>query len=333
MPVLPLPLVFALFLCVMLLQSALRGEGAGWLRVLLLFCAIQNVLIAFVHHYGVSELRIVLPITASIIPSFVWVAFKSTAVRSFGPADLAHIIPAVIVAFATLTNPALLDVLVPLVFFLYGSALLFALSRGEDQLHRVRLQHGSSPLFIWRGIAAVLLVSALSDVAIVADHILGDGSYTPWIVSFIGSVSVLALGALAMAKPIADVEENVVVSVAPEEQIEDAALMLRLDTLVREGELYLNPDLTLSMLSRRLSVPAKRLSTTINRETGQNVSRYINAFRIEHACVLLSAGKNVTQAMLESGFNTKSNFNREFLRVKHCTPSDWRTLSPAPTAA
>ena len=31
-----------------------------------------------------------------------------------------------------------------------------------------------------------------------------------------------------------------------------------------------------------------------------------------------------TDAMLASGFNTKSNFNREFRRVTGRTPSDWR---------
>ena len=31
----------------------------------------------------------------------------------------------------------------------------------------------------------------------------------------------------------------------------------------------------------------------------------------------------MTEAMLASGFNTKSNFNREFLRVKGESPSKW----------
>jgi AraC-like DNA-binding protein len=36
-------------------------------------------------------------------------------------------------------------------------------------------------------------------------------------------------------------------------------------------------------------------------------------------------GENVTNAMLSSGFNTKSNFNREFLRVTGTNPRDWLT--------
>ncbi len=327
MPVLPLPLVFTLFLCVMFAQSVFRGEGAGWLRTLLLICAVQNGLLALVHYYGFVDFRFVLPITATVIPAFVWVSFQSTAVRVFSKKDVLHLLAPASVAMAAVVHPNLIDALVPLIFAAYGVALLLSLREGEDRLHRVGLQHGSTPLIIWRGIGAILIVSAVSDVAIAADHIFNNANLTPWIITFVGALSVLALGALAMAKPIAVVQETQEVFIAPEEQLEDAVLMSRLNALVTESDLFLNPDLTLSMLSRKLAVPAKRLSSAINRETGQNVSRYINAFRIEHAAKLLKAGHNVTQAMFDSGFNTKSNFNREFLRVKNCTPRDWRAAN------
>jgi AraC-like DNA-binding protein len=60
-----------------------------------------------------------------------------------------------------------------------------------------------------------------------------------------------------------------------------------------------------------------------NRASGENVSRYVNRLRIENACRLMLQGQNVTAAMLDSGFNTKSNFNREFLRLKQESPSKW----------
>jgi AraC-like DNA-binding protein len=37
----------------------------------------------------------------------------------------------------------------------------------------------------------------------------------------------------------------------------------------------------------------------------------------------LRAGESVTEAMFASGFSTKSNFNREFLRVTGASPSKW----------
>jgi AraC-like DNA-binding protein len=86
----------------------------------------------------------------------------------------------------------------------------------------------------------------------------------------------------------------------------------------------------LARLARKLIVPAKQLSAAINRTKGENVSRYINRQRIEEACRLLSTGQSITVAMLDSGFNTKSNFNREFLRVKGSNPSTWLQAGKGP---
>ena len=88
-----------------------------------------------------------------------------------------------------------------------------------------------------------------------------------------------------------------------------------------EDRPYLDPDLTLARLARRLHVPIKQLSAAINLVKGENVSRYVNGFRIRAARTSLEEGETVTEAMLSSGFNTKSNFNREFARVTGQSPS------------
>ena len=91
---------------------------------------------------------------------------------------------------------------------------------------------------------------------------------------------------------------------------------------------YLNPNLTMSQLSRRVRIPVKQLSGAINRVTGENVSRYINVARIAAAQRRLLAGENVTTAMFAAGFNTKSNFNCEFLRINGSSPSEWLERQP-----
>lgn len=100
----------------------------------------------------------------------------------------------------------------------------------------------------------------------------------------------------------------------------DAAMVARLDAFLRRDRAYLDPDLSLQRLARRLHLPEKRLSMAVNRATGGNVSRHINGWRIDHACALIGEGQGITEAMLASGFNTKSNFNREFLRIKGAKP-------------
>jgi AraC-like DNA-binding protein len=96
-----------------------------------------------------------------------------------------------------------------------------------------------------------------------------------------------------------------------------------LQTLLRKDPLFLDPDLTLSRLARRLQVPVKDLSNAINQICGENVSRFVNRHRIAHACELLKQGQSITSALFDSGFQTKSNFNREFLRLKGCSPKIW----------
>ena len=95
--------------------------------------------------------------------------------------------------------------------------------------------------------------------------------------------------------------------------------------LMREKELFRDPDLTLNRLARRAGIPARQISGAVNRVQGRNVSQMVNEYRIAEAKRLLRENDlAVTQVMLESGFQTKSNFNREFLRATGMTPSDYR---------
>ncbi len=105
---------------------------------------------------------------------------------------------------------------------------------------------------------------------------------------------------------------------------EDIEIIKSLEVFLTREPLHLDPNLTLARLARRLHLPEKRLSMAVNRATGANVSRYVNSWRVRHACSRIEQGASVTTAMLDSGFNTKSNFNRAFLRETGVSPSQWR---------
>jgi AraC-like DNA-binding protein len=95
--------------------------------------------------------------------------------------------------------------------------------------------------------------------------------------------------------------------------------------LLSEKTVYLDPDLTLSKLSRKLVIPAKQISVAVNLIHKKNISKLINEYRIEHAKqALLLTDLTITQVFMNSGFQTKSNFNREFSRVAGMTPSEFR---------
>lgn len=323
MPTLPIPMIAALMLGFLLIALLRRDGRHGVLAMLLAACALQGMIISLAQHCQIAPFRQVQPITAAMIPPLAWLCFQITAVRGVRwPQDAFHGIGPAFVLFCLFAAPAALDVAIPALFTGYGAAMLLALSKGADALPRMRLSAGDMPAQVWRVIGASLIVSALSDGLIVATQIAGLSGWQPWIISIVSTGMLVVIGALTLSDSLAEPDTEPTPDPAPD-TARDADIMARLDALMRDQRLYLNPDLTLSQLSRRLVVPAKQLSAAINRTTGANVSRYINGKRIDAACSALRSGENVTSAMLTAGFNTKSNFNREFLRVTGKSPSDW----------
>ena len=224
--------------------------------------------------------------------------------------------------FCVFAAPYALDVLIPALFVGYGAMIIITLRKGPDALPRLRLDAGDLPTRVWRIIGFSLMLSALSDVMIIAVQIGGLTAWQPWIISVFSTGMLVIIGVLTLSDSLSEPDREI----APEPVVDtarDSEIMDRLEALMTTQAMYLDPDLTLSQLSRRLLVPVKQLSAAINRTTGGNVSRYINHKRISVACDALMRGENVTSAMFVAGFNTKSNFNRAFLQCHGQSPSDW----------
>ncbi len=324
MPVFPIPVFISAVLVAFLVIRLVRGGTHPTLLLLIAVCAAQSAIIALVQHYGVAVLRPLQPIVALVIPAVAWAAFDRAA--GTGARNWAWHAVGPMAGLACLAiQPILLDVLIPLSFAAYGGAILVRLSGGEDNLPHSLLDNGAQSLRAWQGLAVALIASAFCDVILAYGHALGAAHALAWVPGLVSSLSLLALGALSLTAAIESRPEDVSEAAAPdpEDQARDLAILARLQDYVVAQKPYLDPDLTLARLARKLSLPAKQLSAAINRGTGENVSRYINRLRVDEACRLLKSGASVTAAMLDSGFNTKSNFNREFLRVTGRSPSQW----------
>ena len=327
---LPLPLVSALVLAFLLAVLLLRRGPPGFVVALVGLCAAQAAVVALAQHYGIAAFRSLQPVTAAAIPPLAWAAFQFSAVRRPRlPHDLAHLAGPVLVAAASLAMPALLDALIPALFLGYGGAILLAAWRGADALPRLPFEAGDTPGLVWKVIALSLIISALGDGLIAAATMGGRADWIPWIVAIWSSLTLLTVGGLVLVRSLGLGKRDPAPkgSPVPDDPVADKDLMARLDAMLESQRLYLDPELTLTRLARALHVPVKRLSAAINRNTGGNVSRHVNAYRIRDACRALERGASVTDAMLDAGFNTKSNFNREFRRVTGRTPSAWRCVA------
>ena len=64
------------------------------------------------------------------------------------------------------------------------------------------------------------------------------------------------------------------------------------------------------------------------------MSQYVNNHRIDEARRLLATtDEPITRIMFDAGFLSKSNFNREFLRITGLSPKAWRLEHQQPGGA
>jgi AraC-like DNA-binding protein len=341
---LPLPIFVALVLAYIAARAWFGSDRARWHPMLVLLVgavAAQSVLVSLVQHYGWTGLRWLQPITASALPPLTWCAFIAVQVRPLRARDAWHGLVPLVVMLDLLLWPDGLDLLVIGSFVAYGVAMLLALRSGAEELPLARLASGNMPRRLWRFMALSLLVSALGDSLIYLNQIMQLGESRALLISAMSSLMLLSVGAISLspewrisdakdepheARPAANESAPDLVNAegaTDKANAADPALLARLDTYMRDARPWMNPDLTLIALARKLGAPSKTLSAAVNLGHGENVARYVNRHRIEHACSLLLAGHPVTSALYESGFNTKSNFHREFHRLYGQTPTEW----------
>jgi AraC-like DNA-binding protein len=130
----------------------------------------------------------------------------------------------------------------------------------------------------------------------------------------------------------APLAEIPVVPVAPEVALlaePTPELLARRDkllALMSEQQPWLEPELTLTELAHRLRLPPGLLSKVINTGCGQNFNDFVNAYRVREAQRLLAdprfAHYSLVGVALESGFNSRSTFNRVFKKMVGQAPSE-----------
>ncbi len=106
--------------------------------------------------------------------------------------------------------------------------------------------------------------------------------------------------------------------------VDDAQFMLtRLERAMAEKSIFKNPDLKLNDLANEINVSSHQLSQLLNDSLGKSFALYVNEYRIEEACRMLSTDDNLTIEAIgeEVGFNSKSTFFAAFKKMKGKTPA------------
>jgi len=102
---------------------------------------------------------------------------------------------------------------------------------------------------------------------------------------------------------------------------------MKLEKLMQEEKIYINADLTSKDLANYLNISTKALSQVINQSFNKNFFDFINSYRCDEVKRILQGPDKkitITEAMYQSGFNSKSSFNKEFKKLTGQTPSGFK---------
>ncbi len=107
-------------------------------------------------------------------------------------------------------------------------------------------------------------------------------------------------------------------------------LYSRLELLMQQEKIYLNPELRLNELARQVRTNRTYVTRLIHNRKNLNFCDYVNEYRIEHAKKMLTASDDdllpIEEVALRSGFSSNSTFYRVFNGKEDLSPSQYRKL-------
>ena len=85
-------------------------------------------------------------------------------------------------------------------------------------------------------------------------------------------------------------------------------------------------DITLEAVAYVANMTKNAFCKYFKKYTNKTYGAFLNELRIEHACKLILSPKNhtISNVAYKVGFNNISNFNRQFKKVKHQTPLNFK---------
>ncbi len=107
----------------------------------------------------------------------------------------------------------------------------------------------------------------------------------------------------------------------------DENILAKIENAMLDQQLYLNPTLTLVQFSSALKLPSKVVSRHINTGYQKSFNDFVNSYRIEEVKRRLKSTDlqrlTIMGIAFDSGFNSKSSFNRIFKEFTGMAPSEY----------
>ncbi|MCC3157474.1 helix-turn-helix domain-containing protein [Hymenobacter sp. 15J16-1T3B] len=108
----------------------------------------------------------------------------------------------------------------------------------------------------------------------------------------------------------------------------DARVLERIRRALEDEQLFRNPTLTLAELAAHTDLPTRLISFTVNQGFGKSFNDLVNGYRVAEVQRRLTRTDDAQRLTLlgiafESGFNSKTTFNRIFKQVTGVAPSEF----------
>lgn len=343
----PLPFVAALLLFITAVLLRYRypqtSQKPFWFIML---CALMITVVGLRWTVDIALFRFLQPVLGASVPVTAWLCF--TGGHRSKPNTHLHWLGPVAVLVGSFFYEHLwggaIDILLISLYLGYGCLLLKSSFNFPEH---VRLSDVSNVLLAERVAGFALLFSALVDgiisfdiLQLNAQHIdlILSISYLVLIPAIVGTVIFVSTSTsliqkqnqqqseLPILNSLPDAADALITTVSFDEDKNVTQIVAKFDALMRDHQVFKDPDLSLNRLARKLGIPARKISSAVNQTHNENISKVINAYRVEYAKILLKqSDETITDIFLNSGFQTKSNFNREFSRITGQTPSEFRS--------
>lgn len=123
-----------------------------------------------------------------------------------------------------------------------------------------------------------------------------------------------------------DSEKNSVFLISEEQAV---TIKKHLYSYFKNNRPYLNPDLSMDMLSQALGYPKHHITEVLNKEIGKNFFQFVNEYRVEAVKEMLSTKSyfSIEAIGYECGFNSKSSFFSTFKKATGLTPLQYKSAN------
>jgi len=254
--------------------------------------------------------------------------------RQFHLNDLLHFCPVLIEQ--TIRLPETEIILKPVTFISIGTYLYLS-HRLIKRFHaKQSFKEGDRHRFEWRWLNQQLASLGLAlllwiPVAVIDywDFHMALDRYVYYPLNLLFGLTVIRMGVVVFFKPETDAIAGAPLYPKPSSSIALKQKGAWLKEKIEVGHLYRDPDLSVGTLAEQLNLPAHELSRIINIGLKRNFSDLINEYRIRDVVAKFRnpAYNHITLLGIayESGFNSKTTFNRAFKEITGKSPVEYKS--------